>query len=220
MTHTLAESRQAPAVGGARLAWPLAAAGIALAAYPMLRPAMPEEGMAGAMGFASQAWLISHCLAMIGFVLLAFGLRALAGAPPPDWAGQPVRRAETRAWLAVALLLPYYGAEAYGLNVAGRFAVQSGSLQAVDAVLGFRLAPVEAVTFAAGLLMLALVGARLVIGWWRAGGTARLGAVLAGGALLTYLPQFFTPMPVRIAHGVALGAGLVLIAVTLARRPR
>lgn len=190
-------------------------AGIALAAYPALRPGGSEVGQEGADTFGSTAWLASHALGMLGFVALAFGLRAAAAAGPV-WRGvMPLRRVETRAWVAVALLLPYYGAEAYGLHALGRHVGETGDLGALEIADAFRYGPFEMTTFALGLGALALVGGNLVLGPWREGGAARWGGLLAGLGLLTYLPQFFGPAELRVAHGFVLGAGLLLTAVTL-----
>ena len=45
----------------------------------------------------------------------------------------------------------------------------------------------------------------------------RVGGVLAGAALATYLPQFFLSPELRIGHGVLLGAGLVILAAGVLR---
>jgi hypothetical protein len=191
----------------------LTVSGLALAAYPALRPYGPETGAAGAADFASTAWLAAHALGMLGFVALAFALRAAADDTPWRWSGQPVRRAETRMWLAVALLLPYYGAEAYGLNELGRYAVDRGDTGVLEVADAFRYAPFEVGTFSLGLLLLVLVGGRLAHGLWWSGRVARTGGLLAGLGLATYLPQFFGTPGLRVAHGVVLGAGLLLVAV-------
>lgn len=188
-------------------------AGLAFAAYPALRPWGPEAGTEGALQLGSAAWLAAHVLGMVGFVALALALRSAAARPSWPWSGRPVREAETRAWVAVALLLPYYGAETYGLHAVGRHATsldQPGLLAIADS---FRYHPVAVTTFGLGLLVLALVGGRLAHGAWRAGGRVRAGALVAGVALATYLPQFFAPPEVRVAHGLALGLGLLLVAV-------
>lgn len=193
-------------------------AGLAFAAYPALRPWGPESGPEGALHLGSAAWLAAHVLGMVGFVTLALALRSAAARPPWPWSGRPVREAETRAWVAVALLLPYYGAETYGLNAVGRHATsldQPGLLAIADS---FRYEPVAVTTFGLGLLALALVGGRLAHGSWRAGARARAGALVAGVGLATYLPQFFAPPEVRVAHGLVLGLGLLLVA-SGARRP-
>lgn len=197
----------------------LVVSGVTLAAYPALRPYGPESGMAGAMDFGSTAWLAAHVLGMIGFVSLAFALRSAAVGPPWRWSGQPVRKAETRMWLAVALLLPYYGAEAYGLNELGRYATEHGDAGVLDVADAFRYAPFEMTTFALGLFLLVLVGARLAHGLWRSGRVGRTGGLLAGIGLATYLPQFFGGPEVRIAHGVVLGLGLVLMALATRSTP-
>ncbi|WP_340538894.1 hypothetical protein [Nocardioides sp. GXZ039] len=201
----------------------LAIAGLAFAAYPALRPYGPESGAEGAADFGSAAWLIAHVLGMVGFVTLAFVLRSASseeGLALWRWNGQPIRKAETRMWVAVVLLLPYYGAEAYGLNALGGYAVRTGDTGVLDIAERFRYAPFEMATFGLGLLLLAFVGARLILGLWPAGGLERLAGLLAGSALLTYLPQFFAPAGLRIAHGAVLGAGLVLLGVATARGAR
>lgn len=192
----------------------LVVAGLALAAYPALRPWGPED----AGTFGSLAWPVSHALGMLGFVALAVALRAAAVASPV-WDGvMSLRRVENRAWAAVALLLPYYGAEAYGLHALGEHVAASGDLGALEIADAFRYAPLPVTTFALGLGALALVGGNLLVGPWRQGGTARWGGLLAGAGLLTYLPQFFGPAEVRVAHGLVLGLGLVLLGVGLRER--
>ena len=195
----------------------LLVSGLALAAYPALRPYGPESGPSGAADFGATAWLVAHALGMLGFAVLALTLRTAAARAPWRWTGRPLRETETRAWLAVVLLLPYYGAEAYGLNELGRYATDHGDTGVLDVADAFRYAPFEMTTFALGLGALALVGGRLAHGMWRTGPLGRTGGLLAGAGLLTYLPQFFGTAEVRVAHGLVLGLGLVLMAVATAR---
>jgi hypothetical protein len=42
--------------------------------------------------------------------------------------------------------------------------------------------------------------------------TLRIGGLLVGAALATYLPQFFLAPSLRITHGVVLAAGCLLLA--------
>lgn len=205
-------SRASAAIG-------FALSGVAFAAYPILRPYGPEAGAEFAADLASPLWLVAHVCGMVGFAALAFALRALATAG----AGRleevrPWRRVETRMWLALALLLPYYGAEAYGLSAVGRHA-RDGHLDVLAVAESFRYAPFEVNTFGVGLLVLALVGGHLVRATWGAADrVTRLGGALAGLGLLTFLPQFFTAPEVRMAHGVVLGLGLVVLARAVAGR--
>lgn len=192
------------------------AAAAAFAAYPALRPwgdkagaAVAGDPLAIAHAFADIRWPIAHALGMAGFVLLAVALRLLAraGERAQNW-----RKAENRAWFAVALLLPYYGAEAFALHALGAHVIRTGDLTALAVADGFRFATLPMATFGLGLVALALVGGRLWHEFWRSGPTGRLGGVLAGIGLITYLPQFYLPPVGRVAHGITLAAGLVLLA--------
>lgn len=200
----------APAAG-------LFVAAVAFATYPALRPYGPESGPAGAEDFASTAWLASHILGMLGFVTLALVMRSAAHRSPWPWTGRPVREAETRMWLATVLLLPYYGAEAYGLNAVGRYATEQQAAGVLEIADAFRFAPWEVGTFTAGLLLLVLVGGRLSHGMWHTGRIGRTGGLLTGVGLATYLPQFFGTPGLRVTHGAALGLGLILMALATRR---
>lgn len=191
--------------------------GLALAAYPMLRPYSSEAGLDGARAFASTAWPASHLLGMVGFTALALALRALASGSSAAWTGRAIRGAETLAWLAAAFLLPYYGAEAFGLHALGAYAAESGDVAVLDVADSFRYAPLAMTTFAIGLLLLLVVGVRLAMGFWRSGPVGRVGGILAGAGAVTYLPQFFGTPVLRMGHGLVLGAGLVLLGLAVAR---
>lgn len=191
--------------------------GLALAAYPMLRPWGPEAGLEGAHDFASTAWPVAHLLGMVGFVSLALGLRALTLAPTGSWPARAVGATETLAWLAAAFLLPYYGAEAFGLQAVGAYAVERGDAEVLAIAESFRYGPLAMTTFAVGLLLLLVVGIRVALGFWRSGSAGRLGGLLAGAGAVTYLPQFFGTPALRIGHGLGMGIGLVVIGVVAAR---
>lgn len=193
---------------------PLLLAGVAFVAYPALRPYGPETGQQGAADLGSTLWLVSHSLGMVGFVALALGLRAAVAHTPWHWSGTSLPATETRAWLAVAFLLPYYGAETFALNEMARHATATGQWEAMEVVEAFRYAPLAMTVFGIGLLMLLLVAGRLVMGLWHAGTPARTGALLAAVGLATYLPQFFGTPEVRIIHGLVLAAGLATLALT------
>jgi hypothetical protein len=52
-------------------------AGACFFAYPAIRPYTDEASLAGTEAFASPAWLLSHTLAIVGFILLTLGLLGL-----------------------------------------------------------------------------------------------------------------------------------------------
>lgn len=194
----------------------LGAAGALLALYPMLRPYSDETTLAGATAMASGAWVTSHLFAMAGFVALSLGL-LLAG----DAFGRGDRRYRAAVGtirVGVGLTLPYYGAETFALAKIGARTVRDGDPTLLGLTDAIRFGPVQGVTFVVGLLALA-VGAVLVAlavgrpadGWHRFAGVP-----LAVGFVLL-LPQFFTPAPLRVAHGLLMAVGCGCLVATLTR---
>jgi hypothetical protein len=183
----------------------LVVAGIAFGLYPALRGSATEVGISGAELYARPAWLLAHCLGMIGFITAAWGLAAVD------------RFASRLAFGGTLLVLPYYGAEAFGLNAIGRLAVKTNDPSGVAAADMFRYQPVAMTVFAGGLLLLAAAGFRLLWLVRRGLDGRRVGLLLTGLGLLTYLPQFFVPIDGRIIHGIVLGIGLLALAWALHR---
>lgn len=75
-------------------------------------------------------------------------------------------------------------------------------------------------TFALGPLLFAAVGVCLSLGTRTESVVPRVAAAVAGLGLATFLPQFFLPPTGRVAHGLVLGAALVLLAATAGRARR
>ena len=176
-------------------------AAAAFAIYPILRGSGPEDGLTGARLYARTAWLVAHGLGMIGFVSIAYGLRRLD------------RIASALALAGAFLVLPYYGAEAFGLHALGTVALSTDDAGMIAAADVFRFQPAALVIFAAGLIMLAGCGVRLLILIRRSDRTTSLiGRAVTGLGLIAYLPQFFLPIEGRILHGLLLALGLILLA--------
>ncbi|RZT83809.1 hypothetical protein EV383_0627 [Pseudonocardia sediminis] len=195
----------AGAVTGARVGWgagALAVAGVALAVYPALRP-YPDS----AAGWASPAWTAAHLLAVAGFVLLVAGTGAV-------WASVRDTRAERTGFAAlvvtgggVGLTLPYYGAEVFGLHVIGQWSLRrrDPGLLAMADDLHYALPAV--LTFAAGLLGIGAGAVLTAVALARSGRFAFWAGVPLAVGLALYVPQFFGPPWLRIAHGLLVFLG-------------
>ncbi|MFC4855175.1 hypothetical protein [Actinophytocola glycyrrhizae] len=181
----------------------LAVAGVLFLLYPVVRPWDDETTADGAhAAMASGAWVASHLFAMLGFILVGLallGLRDLVGTAPV-----------AVMWAGAGLTLTYYGAEDFGLHAAATTA-GTDLLAVAEAT---RYHPVAVTTFGVGLVALA-VGAVLV-----ALKLKRPSAWVFAAGFVLFLPQFFTPAPVRIAHGVLMLAGLVWLAADLRKDAR
>ncbi len=171
-----------------------AAAGVLFAVYPLVRPYGDATPDGAAAAFASPLWLVAHLAAMAAFVLVGVGLTALPG------------RAALATWVAgTALVLPYYGAEAFALHAL------AGAPDVAGLAEQIRMGAVQLTVFGLGLGLLAAAGVLTAVTVARAGLGRGVGVVFAVGILL-FLPQFFADPALRIAHGVLLAIGCVVLA--------
>ena len=194
----------------------LAVAGVLFALYPAVRPYSDETTMDGAVAMAASAWLVAHTFAMAAFILLALTLRpVLVGL---ELTGRAARAVPTLGWLGVALVLPYYGAEVFGLQAIATEAIRADDpalLQLADSV---RYGPVAMTSFGAGLVLLGVTGVLVAVSLRRSEPGSRIGGLAIAGGLVLYLPQFYGTPQLRIAHGVLLAIGCLMLAVGSLRR--
>jgi hypothetical protein len=196
----------------------LAAAGVLFFLYPAVRPWEDESTLDGATkAMSSGAWVASHLFAMIGFILIPLGLLAVHGAVSRTGAERVGFTALVTTWIGVGLTLPYYGAEDFGLNAIARKAREGQVRDLLDLVDTVRFGPAQATLFAVGLLLLGVGAVLVAITVWRSGMLPRSSGILFGVGFALFLPQFFTPPAVRIAHGVLVAAGSIWLALALWR---
>jgi hypothetical protein len=188
-----------------------ALSGLLFLLYPAIRPATDD-----AAAMASAAWVAGHAAAMIGFILLGLGVLGLH-----QVLGDRLSlRAAVVTWIGAGLTLPYYGAEDFGLNVIARRSLRDGAPALMELAAEFRYGPVAVTMFGAGLLLLAAGSVMAALSVWRSGTLPRWsGTVLALGFVL-FIPQFFGPYPLRIAHGALVMIGALWAAAVVGSRPR
>lgn len=188
-----------------------AASGILFLLYPAIRPSGDD-----AVAMASTAWVAGHAAAMLGFILLglaALGLHQVLG-------DRLSLRAAVVTWAGAGLTLPYYGAEDFGLNVIAQRSLRDRTPALMELAEQFRYGPVAMTMFAAGLALLAAGTVMAAVAVWRSGTLPRWsGAALALGFAL-FIPQFFGPYPLRIAHGALIMIGGLWLAAALTWRHR
>jgi hypothetical protein len=111
---------------------PLLLAGACFALYPALRPFSDEKSLNGARAFASSRWLVAHSLGIAAFILLTAGLFAVYEQLKDTTAQPTARSGLLLSWIGVGLVLPYYGAEVFGLHAAGQQALTTGDTGTFD----------------------------------------------------------------------------------------
>lgn len=200
----------------------LAVAGVLFLAYPALRPWHDESTVTGATAsMSSNAWVAAHFFAMLGFILMPLGLLALRAAVATTRAEPLALTAALLAWVGSGLTLPYYGAEDFGLHaIAGPHGHGADLLAVVHTV---RYQPLAMTIFGAGLVLIAVAAIIAAVAVWRSHILPRTSAILFATGFALFLPQFFSPAAVRIAHGILLAAGSIILAAApwaAAGRPR
>lgn len=223
---TLAPAR--PATTAPRLRrWTVAAlvaAGTGFVLFPALRP-WPDENVATpalAAALASDRWVAAHLCGTLAIALVApaaLGLRRLLDAGAPGTAAQRLLGgAATCAGAGALLSALYFGAETFGIRAVAEGALAPGTTTGttfLDTVTAVRTGPVATALFGAGLLLLAVAGVLVALALHRTRWPWAGVPFAVGLALL--LPQFWGGPGLRIAHGVLLGAGCVLLAAVAAR---
>src|SRR3979490_268703 len=93
-----------------------ASAGLLFILYPTIRPFSDETSLKAAAAFASDAWLIAHVLAMLGLILVTPGILGLHRLVRDTVAEGVAALAVVVTLVGTGLALPFYGAEAFGLQ--------------------------------------------------------------------------------------------------------
>lgn len=197
------------AAGPTRLA--LIGSGVLMAAYLTLRPyADTHIDLHAADGFASNRWVAAHVCGATALALYAwFTTRVVT-------TNAASRFARVAAVVGVALALPYYGAETFGLHEVGR-RVMAGDHGALALVDDIRNQPVAITTFGIGLLLLIASGILTAVGNARTFAPTWVG--VAFGVLVAAFPlQFFVPPAARVAFGLVYGVVACLAAWSLDHR--
>jgi hypothetical protein len=185
-------------------------AGVMFVLYPAVRPWHDETTLAGAReSMSSPAWVAAHFFGMLGFIAVPLGLFALHAL---------VRSRLSLAallvtWIGAGLILPYYGAEDFGLHALAA----SGTPDLLAVVDQVRYQPVAATIFALGLLAMGAGAVLVAVAVWRSGAFPRTAGVLFAVGFVLFIPQFYLPAGARIAHGVLVGIGCAWLAFALAR---
>jgi hypothetical protein len=190
----------------------LAIAGVCFFLYPTIRPFSDESTLRGAEAFAASSWLLAHSLAMIGFILLTLGLLGLYSHLRETAAGSLVVEALVVTWVGVGFTLPYYGAETFALHAVGQEAVKQNNVD-LFVILTNSIRFGEGIWFFGfGLLAIAIGTILFAIAIWRSGILTRWSGIPLALGFTLFIPQFYTPQPVRIGHGLLVMLGCWLMA--------
>lgn len=189
----------------------LAVSGIFFVLYPAIRPFSDEISLQGAQAFASPEWILAHVLAILGFLLMTLGLLDLYLSLRESDVERPAFWGLVLSWIGVALTLPFYGAEVFGLHAIGQEAIRQNNAAVLSLANQIRFGP-GFIMIIAGLLSLAVGAILVAVAIWRSRILPKWSGVLFALGFALYIPQYVASQPVRVAHGLLLAAGCLWIA--------
>lgn len=193
--------------------------GVSLAVFPLIRPfgaleSRSSDAAAVAAQLSSPAWVISHLMAMFGFIFLLAGMLVLY----LHLAGTRVERSAFAGFLlclfGAAIIGAVAGLEGIGLRAVGVLQ-QEGKADVIAGVAILRFGP-SLVLFPPGLLLLAAGAVTNALAMWRSGTLSRWAAVALGVGLVFFFPLL--PKTLRIADGLTIGVGALGLAWDLWRK--
>ncbi|TQF69358.1 hypothetical protein FK531_11550 [Rhodococcus spelaei] len=199
------------------------ASGLLFLLYPAVRPYsdyLNETTLEGARAYASGGWVAAHVFGMLGFLLLGLAVQALREILRGTPSDRAAIAATAATWIGVCLSLPYYGAEDFGLHAIGARALADGSPNLLGLVEQVRGGGTQMAMFAVGLVLVAVGVIIAAVAIWRSGALDRWSGVPLAVGFALFVPQFFGPPWMRVAHGLVLAAGGLRLATALLRTRR
>lgn len=190
--------------------------------FPLLRPFFDESSLKGASGFASARWVIAHAFGMGGFILLSLGFLGVYLHLQQSRVGRRSFVALVLSWIGTGLTLPFFGAEAFGLQVIGRRALSQNSAAVLSMVNEVRFGTGILFIFV-GLLGVAAAAIILASAIWKSETLPRGSGIPLAVGIGVYIPQLQGAavfQPIRIAVGLLIAAGGIWLAVGLLRSAR
>jgi hypothetical protein len=189
----------------------LGLAGLLLAVFPLIRPFGDDssgDSQAVAATLASDAWVGSHLMLAVGFVLLNFGVMALYAHISATGVERLAFASLIVTLVGATLLVGVASVEGVALNAFGKLQLlgHADVLAGMSAVRGGPAAPL----FLGGLLALAVGGVLFAIAIWRSAALPRWAGVALGIGFVLFLP--FLPRPIRIVDGILIGIGAIGLA--------
>jgi hypothetical protein len=192
----------------------LTLSGVFFVLFPMARPFFDETTLAGAMQFASGRWVLAHSLGILGLILMPVGFFGLYLLFRGTNAEKSVFNAFITNLVGAGLTLPFFGAEAFSLQVIGRAAVAMNDPALIPLVNQVRFGP-GLYFIGTGLILMSVSTIMIARASWISGRMAKwTGIPLAAGFVL-FMPLLqgdpaFQWM--RIADGVLILVGCYVLA--------
>jgi len=188
--------------------------GIFFLLFPIARPFFDETTIAGVAQFASARWVLAHALGMFGLILMPLGffgaflfLEETRGEKLGLWA-------LVFNFIGAGLTLPFFGAEAFGLQIIGKAAVSMNDSNLIPLINQVRFGPgllfigIGLLTMSIAAIMLAVALRRSnKVSWWTG-----LPLAISFALFLPLLQGNPAYQWIRIFDGAIIAIGCLIIA--------
>jgi hypothetical protein len=185
----------------------LVIAGVFFVLFPVVRPFFDESSIQGAQEFASDQWVIAHSLGIGGFILLSLGFLGLylhlRGTQIELWA----LRGFVLCLVGTGLTLPFFGAEAFGLQVIGSAAVNQNNAALIPLVNQVRFGPGIAF-IVGGLLCVAAAAIVMAAVVWNSQALPKWSGIPLAAGFAVYIPQLQGDPSFQI---IRIGVGFLIL---------
>jgi hypothetical protein len=187
--------------------------GLFFVLFPMVRPFFDESSLQGAREFASTQWVLAHTFGIGGFILLTIGFLGVYVCLQETEVDRWVFRGLALSWVGTGLTLPFFGAEAFSLQVIGEAAVNQNNPALIPLVNQVRFGP-GIILITTGLILVAAATILLASAIWRSNVLPRWSGVPLAMGFAVYIPQLqgdpsFQPIRIVVGLVIALGCGWI-----------
>ena len=192
----------------------LSLSGIFFLLFPIARPFFDETTLSGAMQFESSRWVLAHSIGILGLTLMPLGFFGLYLFFKETKAEKAAFNAFIVNFIGACLTLPFFGAEAFSLQVIGRAAVTMNNPSLIPLVNQVRFGP-GIFFIVIGLIMMSISTIIIARASWISGKMAKwVGIPLVVGFV------FFLPLLqgnpsfqwMRIVDGLLITVGCFILA--------
>jgi hypothetical protein len=197
----------------------LVLSGIFFVLFPVVRPFFDESSLRGAEEFASNSWVVAHSLGIGGFILLSLGFLGVFIQLRGTQAERRAFLALVLCWVGAGLTLPFFGAEAFALQVIGRATVSQNNPALIPLVNSVRFGP-GIIFIISGLLLIGAATIVLASAIWKSATLPKWSGVPLAIGFAVYIPLLQgTPVfqSVRIADGLVIAFGCIWVAYAMSR---